>query len=129
MTSPRSNSTLELLIFLSRAKEWREATILLEAADLLNQAVARDPSFFKAYCLLASTHDQLYFYGYDHTPARLASAEAAIEERHFASIQTRVKHTSHAPETFMKVTSIMTPLLPNWKLPPRPCPIMPVFSS
>src|SRR5262249_6668464 len=25
---------------------------LLEAADLLNKAVARDPSFFKAYCLL-----------------------------------------------------------------------------
>ena len=52
---------------------------LLEAADLLNQAVARDPSFFKAYCLLASTHDRLYFLGHDHTPARLALAEAAIE--------------------------------------------------
>ncbi len=52
---------------------------LLEAADLLNQAVARDPSFFKAYCLLASTHDRLYFLGYDHTPARLALAEAAIQ--------------------------------------------------
>ena len=52
---------------------------LLEAADLLNQAVTRDPSFFNAYCLLASVHDQLYFYGHDHTPARLALAEAAIE--------------------------------------------------
>jgi TolB-like protein/Tfp pilus assembly protein PilF len=52
---------------------------LLEAADLLNQAVTRDPSFFKAYCLLASTHDRIYFFGDDHTPARLASAEAAIE--------------------------------------------------
>jgi len=52
---------------------------LLAAADLLNQAVARDPSFFKAYCLLASTHNRLYFYGHDHTPARLALAEAAIE--------------------------------------------------
>jgi tetratricopeptide (TPR) repeat protein len=52
---------------------------LLEAADLLNQAVARDPSFFNAYCLLASTHDQLYFLSHDHTPARLALAEAAIE--------------------------------------------------
>ena len=52
---------------------------MLEAADLLNQAVARDPSFFKAYCLLASTHDRLYFLGHDHTPARLALAEAAIE--------------------------------------------------
>jgi serine/threonine protein kinase/Tfp pilus assembly protein PilF len=52
---------------------------LLEAADLLNQAVARDPSYFNAYCLLASTHDRLYFLGHDHTPARLALAEAAIE--------------------------------------------------
>ena len=25
-------------------------------------------------------HDQLYFFGYDHTPARLAPAEAAIQE-------------------------------------------------
>jgi TolB-like protein/Tfp pilus assembly protein PilF len=52
---------------------------LLAAADLLNQAVARDPSFFNAYCLLATSHDQLYFLGHDHTPARLALAEAAIE--------------------------------------------------
>jgi tetratricopeptide (TPR) repeat protein len=52
---------------------------LLEAADLLNQAVAHDPSFFKAYCQLAHTHDRLYFLGYDHTPAQLASAEAAIQ--------------------------------------------------
>jgi serine/threonine-protein kinase len=54
-------------------------TNLLEAADLLSQAVARDPLFFKAYCLLAHTHDRLYFLGYDHTPARLALAEAAVQ--------------------------------------------------
>jgi TolB-like protein/Tfp pilus assembly protein PilF len=52
---------------------------LLAAADLLNKAVTRDPSFFNAYCLLATSHDQLYFHGHDHTPARLALAEAAIE--------------------------------------------------
>lgn len=52
---------------------------LLEAANLLNQAVARDLSFFQAYCQLAYTHDQLYFLGLDHTPARLAQAEAAIQ--------------------------------------------------
>ena len=52
---------------------------MLEAVDLLNRAVARDPSFFKAYCLLATTHDRLYFFGHDHTPARLALAEAAID--------------------------------------------------
>jgi serine/threonine-protein kinase len=52
---------------------------LLEAANLLNQAVEYDPSFFEAYCQLAHTHDRIYFLGYDHTPARLALAEAAIE--------------------------------------------------
>jgi TolB-like protein/Tfp pilus assembly protein PilF len=51
-----------------------------QAIDLLNQAVARDPSFFDAYCALAVHHDQLYFFGFDRTPARLASAEAAIQE-------------------------------------------------
>ncbi len=52
----------------------------LKAIDLLNQAVARDPSFLEAYCKLAVIHDQLYFYGLDHTPARLAAAEAAVEQ-------------------------------------------------
>jgi serine/threonine protein kinase/tetratricopeptide (TPR) repeat protein len=52
---------------------------LLQAADLLDQAVAHDPSFFQAYCQLASAHDHLYFLGYDHTPQRLALAESAIQ--------------------------------------------------
>jgi serine/threonine protein kinase/tetratricopeptide (TPR) repeat protein len=52
---------------------------LLQAADLLNQAIARDPSFFQAYCQLAHAHDLLYFNGLDHTPARLALAEATIQ--------------------------------------------------
>jgi len=52
---------------------------LLQAVDLLNQAVARDPSFFQSYCQLAFAHDQLYFLGNEHTPARLALAEAAIQ--------------------------------------------------
>ncbi len=53
---------------------------LLQAIDLLNQAVARDSSFFEAYCQLAYAHDVLYFLGHDHTPDRLAMAEAAIQE-------------------------------------------------
>jgi TolB-like protein/Tfp pilus assembly protein PilF len=52
---------------------------LLEAIDLLNQAVARDPSFFDAHCQLAWAHDALYFFGFDHTPARLSMAEAAVQ--------------------------------------------------
>ena len=52
----------------------------LRSIDLLNQAVARDPSFFEAYCTLARVHDQVYFFSLDHTPARLALAEAAVEK-------------------------------------------------
>ena len=52
---------------------------LLKAVGLLNEAISHDPLFFKAYCQLANANDLLYFYGYDHTPARLASAEAAIQ--------------------------------------------------
>ena len=52
---------------------------LLRAADLLNEAVAHDSSFFDAYCQLALAHGLLYSYGYDHTSARLALAEAALE--------------------------------------------------
>ena len=51
---------------------------LLKAVSLFEQALARDPSFFLAQCQLAYSHDNLYFLGNDHTPARLALAEAAV---------------------------------------------------
>jgi TolB-like protein/Flp pilus assembly protein TadD/predicted Ser/Thr protein kinase len=52
---------------------------LLKAADLLTEAVAHDPSFFQAYCQLVWVHDQLYLFRFDHTPERLALADAAVE--------------------------------------------------
>jgi serine/threonine-protein kinase len=52
---------------------------LLRAVDLLNQAVAHDPTFFHAYCQLAWTHEYLYFDGFDRTPSRLARGEEAIQ--------------------------------------------------
>ena len=52
---------------------------LRQAADLLNEAVSHDSSFFQAYCLLAHSHDLLYFFGFDRTPERLALAESAIQ--------------------------------------------------
>jgi serine/threonine-protein kinase len=52
---------------------------LFQAADLLQQAIVRAPDFFLAYCRLASVHDQIYLSGVDHTPARLALAEAAVQ--------------------------------------------------
>ena len=52
---------------------------LFEAVRLLDEAVKRDPSFFLAYYELASAHDLIYQIGSDHTPARLALADAAIQ--------------------------------------------------
>jgi serine/threonine-protein kinase len=51
-----------------------------QAIEFLDQAVKRDPSFFDAYCKLAFAHEWLYgVSGVDHTPARLAQAEAALQ--------------------------------------------------
>jgi TolB-like protein/Tfp pilus assembly protein PilF len=53
---------------------------LRKAIELLDEAVKRDPSFFDAYCQLAYAHETLYaVFGFDHTPARLALAEAALQ--------------------------------------------------
>lgn len=53
---------------------------LRKAIELLDEAVKRDPSFFDAYCQLAFAHEQLYTTRRsDHTPARLALAEAALQ--------------------------------------------------
>jgi adenylate cyclase len=53
---------------------------LRKAIELLDEAVKRDPSFFDAYCQLAYAHEQIYaVQGTDHTPARLALAEAAVQ--------------------------------------------------
>jgi TolB-like protein/Tfp pilus assembly protein PilF len=51
-----------------------------KAIELLDEAVKRDPSFFDAYCQLALAHETIYAVrGFDHTPARLALAEAAVQ--------------------------------------------------
>jgi TolB-like protein/class 3 adenylate cyclase/Tfp pilus assembly protein PilF len=52
---------------------------LAEATRLLDDAVARDPKFLLAYYQLARAHDIMYFLGIDHTPERLALAEAAVQ--------------------------------------------------
>jgi TolB-like protein/class 3 adenylate cyclase/Tfp pilus assembly protein PilF len=52
---------------------------LPQAAQLLNESVARDPRFLRAWCLLSRVHSVAYFRGHDHTPARLDLANAAVE--------------------------------------------------
>ena len=52
---------------------------LPEAAQLLNEAVMRDPHFLQAWCLLSRVHSVAYFRGHDHTQARLDLANAALQ--------------------------------------------------
>jgi serine/threonine-protein kinase len=56
-----------------------QAESLFEAVRMLNEAIEHDPAFALAYYQLAHSHDLLYFTGADHTPARLAMADAAIQ--------------------------------------------------
>ena len=52
---------------------------LPQAAQLLDEAVARDPHFIQAWGLLSRVHGAAYFRGHDHTPARLGLANAAAQ--------------------------------------------------
>ena len=60
----------------STSKDWEADT--RRAVDLLDQAVARDPNFALAYCMLVKMNFTLYAW-VDKTPARLASVESALK--------------------------------------------------
>ena len=51
---------------------------LFQAARLLDQAIARDPDFFLAYCLSAEANSRLYRV-FDHKPARRDLADRAVK--------------------------------------------------
>ena len=51
-----------------------------EEAQLLERAVARDPGFVAAQCLLAQVYLNLYWKNEDHTDRRLAMAKSAIDQ-------------------------------------------------
>ena len=70
----RGKDLVNGISFSMRAKE-----DLFQAVQLLDQAIARDPLFFDAYCELAGAHDRIYFLGFDHTDARLKLSETALQ--------------------------------------------------
>src|SRR5439155_15943562 len=70
----RAKGLVNGIAFSTRGKE-----DLLQAVQLLNQAIARDPLFFDAYCQLAGAHDRMYFLGFDHTEARLKLSETVMQ--------------------------------------------------
>jgi TolB-like protein/Tfp pilus assembly protein PilF len=58
--------------------DWKET--LLKAVRLLDEAISRDGNFALAYCWATRAHLALYWYGLEHTPARLAEAKATAQK-------------------------------------------------
>ncbi len=50
-----------------------------KALPLLEQALARDPQFALAHYLASRIHGELFWFGYDKRPARLAQSKAAAQ--------------------------------------------------
>jgi TolB-like protein/Flp pilus assembly protein TadD len=63
----------------ARFNPGRREKALFQAVQLLEQAVARDPTFLLAHYQLAFTNDLIYFANYDHTETRLALAQSSID--------------------------------------------------
>jgi len=91
----RGKQLVDGISFSTRAKE-----DLIQAVQLLDQAVARDPSFVIAYDLLAGAHDRIYFLGFDHTEARLQLAETAMQSIHRLSPETGETHLALAQHLY-----------------------------
>src|SRR5207249_9201933 len=58
--------------------DWKET--LLKAVRLLDEAISRDGNFALAYCWATRAYLALYWFGLDHTPARLAQAKANAQK-------------------------------------------------
>jgi hypothetical protein len=96
---------------------------LPQAERVLNEAVARDPHFLLAWCLLARVRGQIYFIGFDHTGARLESANVAAQ----TAIQANL--TLPWPITTIMASVITSAPAASWLSPGAPCPTMPKCSN
>src|SRR5438067_1247447 len=95
---------------------------LLQAIELLNQAVARDPNFLLAYCCLAYAHDFLYIANLDRTPAHCAAANTAVQAALRLQLNSGEAHLALAWHLFScyldydharEELGVAQPLLPN----------------
>jgi TolB-like protein/Flp pilus assembly protein TadD len=66
-------------LYADTSDQLRAAEKLPQAAELLENAVARDPKFLLAWCRLSRVHGFIYWQGHDHTPSRLEMANAAVQ--------------------------------------------------
>jgi serine/threonine-protein kinase len=84
----------------STSYDARSKDDILEATQLLDRAVTRDPSFLLAYCRLANAHDLLYFFSFDHTAARLAKAGAAVQSALHLAPDSGEAHLARAGDLY-----------------------------
>jgi tetratricopeptide (TPR) repeat protein len=68
----------ELIKTFHDTENWKET--LLQAVRFLDEAIGRDPNFALAYCWRATAHDNLFWFGLDHTAARAELAQASVEK-------------------------------------------------
>jgi TolB-like protein/Tfp pilus assembly protein PilF/class 3 adenylate cyclase len=66
-------------LFSETTEAARSREKLSQAQHVLEEALARDPKFLLAWCLLSRVDCEAYFLGYDHTPARLQAADDAVQ--------------------------------------------------
>ena len=112
----RAKSLIESTVLSGREKE-----SLFEALRLLEEAVARDPTFLRAFCQLARVHDKIYILGLDHSPARLALADQAIARGMAINPEAGEVHLAKANHLYCYLDydaarqelAIATNLLPN----------------
>ncbi len=99
-----------------------------DATELLEKATARDPSFYLAYCQLASAHDQLYFYGVDTTARRLALAQSAVDAAIRLQPEAGETHLASATHYYFGYRdydrALKESALAQRKLPNDPLPIL-----
>ena len=104
--------------------------MLLQAVALLEQAVERDPTFVEGYCQLASAHDFLYgYFDFDHTPARLALADAAVKTAQRLAPDAGEVHMALARHLLIRATGISSVRERNWRLRRKHCRTRPILSA
>ena len=113
----RAKVLIESTVYSSRVKD-----SLFEAAQLLDEATARDPTFLRAFCQLARVHDKIYLLGLDHTPARVALGDEAIKRAVAINPDAGEVHLAQANHLYCayldfdlarRELAIATSLLPN----------------
>jgi TolB-like protein/class 3 adenylate cyclase/Tfp pilus assembly protein PilF len=113
----RAKNLIESTVFSAREKQ-----SLFEATRLLDEAVARDPSFLRALCQLARVHDKIYILGLDHSPARVALADEVINQAVAINRDAGDVHLAQANHLYCayldydmarRELAIATSLLPN----------------